>query len=111
MMLLQIYFDVSPEKARAFEQMYRDTYVPALKKQQGYLSSSLLRLFPPHIAKEIEAAATEFNYQMELVFDTEENRRRWAASEEHRIAWPQASGMARNVAWRGFDVAGSDGAI
>ena len=50
----------------------------------------------------------KFNYQMELVFDTEKNRRKWVASKEHAVAWPHASGMAKKVAWRGFDVVGTD---
>jgi antibiotic biosynthesis monooxygenase (ABM) superfamily enzyme len=108
MMLLQIYFNVLPENAGAFERMYREAYAPALRKQRGYVSSRLLRLFAPQIAAEIEAAPAEFNYQMELAFDTEENRRRWAASEEHGVVWPRAAGMAQAVAWRGYDVVGSD---
>jgi antibiotic biosynthesis monooxygenase (ABM) superfamily enzyme len=107
-MLLQIYFDVSPEKAPDFERMYRDVYVPALRKQAGYLSSKLLRLFPPQVAQEIEAAPSEYNFQIELVFDTEENRWRWAASADHQVAWPQAVQLARKVAHRGYDIAGSD---
>ena len=107
-MLLQIYFEVSPESAGGFERMYAEAYVPALKKQQGYLGSKLLRLFPPDLAREIEAAETDFNYQMELVFDTEENRRRWVASKEHAAVWTQAEQMAEDVAWRGYDVAGED---
>ena len=104
MMLLQIYFDVSEDRQADFERMYAQVYVPALRKQKGYQRSTLLRLFPPQLAQEIEAAPTEFNYQMELVFDTEENRRLWVASEEHRAAWPQAQAMAKSVAWRGYDV-------
>lgn len=110
MMLLQIYFDIPAEKERDFENMYSKSYVPALRKQQGYLGSKLLRLFPPDIVKEIEAAHTEFNYQMELIFDTEENRRLWVASEEHSAVWSLAEGMAQNVAWRGFDIVESDAA-
>ncbi len=106
--LLQIYFQVSKERAADFEKVFTESYVPALKKQRGYLRSNLLRLFPEKVAKEIEAAATEFNYQMELVFDTEENRRKWVASKEHAKAWPLASGMAEKFAWRGFDVVGTD---
>ena len=108
-MLLQIYFEVPPSGGSDFEKMYAEVYVPALKKQQGYLSSKLLRLFPPDVAGEIEAAKTDFNYQMELVFDTEENRRLWVASDEHQVAWPQAEKMATQVAWRGYDVAGENG--
>lgn len=110
MILLQIYFDVPSEKERDFESMYAEAYVPALRKQKGYLGSKLLRLFPPDVVKEIEAAPTEFNYQMELMFDTEENRRLWVASEEHSLVWPLAAGMTQNVAWRGFDIVGSDAA-
>ncbi|MFQ6041109.1 MAG: hypothetical protein ACE5PV_09655 [Candidatus Poribacteria bacterium] len=108
MILLQIYFDIPAEKEREFESMYTDSYAPALQKQPGYLGSKLLRLFPEEIAKEIEAAHTEFNYQMELIFDTEENRRLWVASKEHGVVWPLAEEIARKVAWRGFDIAASD---
>ena len=109
-MLLQIYFDVSPEKADEFQRMYANAYVPALRKQKGYQGSKLLRLFPPEIVREIEAAETEFNFQMELMFDTEENRRLWAASDEHTRVWPMAQGLAHKVAWRGYDIAGDDAA-
>lgn len=108
MMLLQIYFDVEEGKAAAFEAHYTEAYVPAMQKQQGYLGSKLLRVFPRGLSDEIEAAPTEYNYQMNLLFDSEENRRLWAASDEHQVVWPQAEGMARKVAWRGYDVAGSD---
>ena len=107
-MLLQIYFQIADDQIEAFEQMFRDTYVPALRKQEGYLRSNLLRLFPAEVASEIQAATTDFNYQIELVFDTEENRRKWVASSEHQAAWPQASGMANKVAWRGYDITHSD---
>ena len=106
--LLQIYFKVAKERASDFEKMFAESYVPALRKQHGYIRSALLRLFPENLSKEIEATETEFNYQMELVFDTEENRRKWVASREHATAWPLASGMAKRVAWRGYDVVGTD---
>lgn len=108
MIVLQIYFEIAPEQAAAFQAMYGDRYVPALQKQQGYQSSRLLRLFPAQVAAEIEASPTEFTHQMELAFDTEENRRRWAASAEHSVVWPLAAGMARSVAWRGYDVVAGD---
>ena len=36
-MLLQIYFKVSDENGRAFEEMFRDVYVPAMQVQEGYI--------------------------------------------------------------------------
>ena len=99
---------MNEENGQAFEDMFRDVYVPAMQVQEGYLGSRLLRLFPKEVHEEINARPTEFNYQMELVFDTEENRQKWVASEEHATAWPHASGMAQKFAWRGFDVVGAD---
>ena len=108
MMLLQIYFAIEADRTDDFETMYAEVYVPALRVQQGYMRSDLLRLFPPDVTAEIKAVPTEYNYQMELVFDTEANRRLWAASPEHVTAWDAASGMASQVAWRAYDMVDED---
>ena len=107
-MLLQIYFKEPAERAAEFEKMFADTYVPALKVQEGYIRSNLLQVFPADVLEKLGAAPTEFNYQMELVFDTEANRLKWVASDEHQAAWPRAKGMADKVAYRGFDVVDDD---
>lgn len=107
-MALQMDFVVSQENAAAFEKMYHSIYVPAMTVQQGYLSSKLLRLFPEEVAKGIEAEPTTFNYQIQISFDTEENRRKWVASPQHQIAWPAASGLAKEFKWRGYDIMGDD---
>ena len=108
MMLLQIYFEVPEANHKAFEQLYTENYVPALQIQEGYLRSNLLRVFPPNIAQEIDAAPTPFNYQMELIFDTEANRRRWVASEEHQQVWPMAAALAISVAHCGYNLISLD---
>ncbi len=110
-MILQMDFVVAPENADAFEKMYNSIYVPAMIVQQGYLGSTLLRRFPEEIAKSIQAEATPFNYSIQISFDTEENRRKWVASDQHQIAWPAASKLAKEFKWRGYDVAGSDGKL
>jgi mannose-6-phosphate isomerase-like protein (cupin superfamily)/heme-degrading monooxygenase HmoA len=107
-MALQMDFIVSKENAEAFEKMYYSIYVPAMKVQAGYLGSKLLRLFPENRSKEIEAEPTTYNYQIQISFDTEENRRKWVASKQHDIAWPAASGLATQFKWRGYDVMGDD---
>lgn len=105
---LQMDFVVPKENAEAFEKMYTSIYVPAMTVQQGYLESKLLRLFPDNIEKEIQGEPTTYNYQIQISFDTEENRRKWVASEQHKIAWPAASGLAKEFKWRGYDVMGDD---
>jgi mannose-6-phosphate isomerase-like protein (cupin superfamily) len=107
-MVLQMDFEVSKENAAAFEKMYTSIYVPAMMVQQGYIESKLLRIFPENLEKEIEGEATTYNYQIQISFDTEENRRKWVASEQHKIAWPAASGLAKTFKWRGYEVLGDD---
>ena len=107
-MALQMDFVVPKENAEAFEKIYSSVYVPAMTVQQGYLGSKLLRLFPDNIEKEIQGEPTTYNYQIQISFDTEENRRKWVASEQHKIAWPAASGLAKEFKWRGYDVMGDD---
>ena len=107
-MVLQMDFVVATENATAFEKMYYSIYVPAMTVQQGYLGSKLLRLFPEDVSKTIEAEPTMYNYQIQISFDTEENRRKWVASSQHQIAWPSATALAKEYKWRGYDVMGDD---
>ena len=107
-MVLQMDFVVEKKNAEAFEKMYHSVYVPAMTVQDGYLSSKLLRLFPEPLAQEIEAESTTYNYQIQISFDTEEHRRQWVASDQHQIAWPAATALAKEYKWRGYDVMGED---
>lgn len=107
-MVLQMDFVVAKENAEAFEKMYHSIYVPAMTVQQGYLGSKCLRMYPEGISKQIEAEPTTYNYQIQISFDTEENRRKWVASSQHQIAWPAATALAKEYKWRGYDVAGAD---
>jgi mannose-6-phosphate isomerase-like protein (cupin superfamily) len=106
--VLQMDFVVAKENAAAFEKMYSSIYVPAMTVQQGYLESKLLRLFSDNVEKEIEGEPTTYNYQIQISFDSEESRRKWVASPQHLIAWPAASGLAKEFKWRGYDVMGDD---
>lgn len=100
---------VVPEKNRtAFEEMYSSIYVPAMVVQKGYLESKLLRLFPETVGNEIDAEPTPYNYSIQIYFDTEQSRRNWVASDQHKIAWPAAEKLATKYRWRGYDVIGED---
>ena len=108
MIVLQIYFSIAPPSAAQFEEVYATNYTAALRKQEGYQASRLLRVFEPTVAAEIDAAQSNFNYQVELQFSSEEARRRWVQSPEHQEVWPLASALAASVEWRGYDIAGDD---
>lgn len=108
-MLLQMDFVVEKKNAEAFEKMYTSIYVPAMRKQVGYLESKLVRIYPAAIEKKIEGETTNYNYQLQLSFDTEVNRMKWVHSVEHeKTAWPAATKLAKSYKWRGYDVIGSD---
>lgn len=106
--VLQMDFIVARDKAEAFEKMYYSIYVPAMTVQEGYLESKLLRMYSPELSKSIEAEPSTYNYQIQISFDTEENRVKWVKSDQHQIAWPAASGLAEKYKWRGYDVMGDD---
>jgi SRSO17 transposase len=52
---------------------------------------------------------TGFDISLRLQFDTEENRRRWVASDDHQRVWPQALELSRQAEWVGYEVIGRDG--
>ena len=103
-----MFFQVDPDKCVAFEKNYTNVYIPALRKQVGYLGSKLLRLFPEKVQNEISATKTNFNYQMELMFDTEAHRQLWTKTKEHDAAWPITISYVKSYQWIGYDVVGID---
>ena len=105
---LQMFFEVEPDKFEAFEKNYIDVYVPALRKQVGYMGSKLLRRFPDDFSKKIGSPETKFNFEMELMFDTEEHRQMWTKTKEHDYAWPKTAALSKSYQWIGYDVVGMD---
>jgi heme-degrading monooxygenase HmoA len=109
MILFQILFEIADDRRAEFEKAYRDVFQPALRKQTGFVTSKLLRLYSPATIREIEGLSSEFNYEFNFVFETEDARRQWAKSADHDIAWPAVRDLAKKVGWRGYDVVASSG--
>jgi mannose-6-phosphate isomerase-like protein (cupin superfamily) len=105
---LQMFFEIEPKDFEAFEKNYIDVYVPALRKQVGYMGSRLIRAFPADVLKRIGSPETKFNFQMELIFDTEEHRVMWTRTAEHDYAWPKTAAFAKSYQWIGYDIVGMD---
>jgi hypothetical protein len=103
-----MFFEVAPEDFKAFEKNYIDVYVPALRKQIGYMGSRLLRTFPPEDLKRAGSPETKYTFQMELLFDTEEHRIMWTKTPEHDDAWAKTTAYAKSFEWLGYDVVGID---
>jgi hypothetical protein len=107
MILFQILFEIADDRRAEFEKSYRDVFQPALRKQPGFVTSKLLRLYPADRIEEIQGTPTQFNYEFNFVFESEEARRRWAVSKDHDVAWPVVSAIARKLGWRGYDIVAS----
>jgi len=92
MIELHIYVEPLPGKERELETLYWDEYVPAISIQEGFVRTTLLK-YRDAVRR----------YQIDIAFDTEELRVKWAASKEHRETWPKIEALCARVSWSGFD--------
>ena len=103
MITLHIYLQVMPANDAEFERLFRDEYVPAISRQQGFRSGALLHVYEATRAEAIDARR-DWTHEIDIVFDTEENRQKWAAGPEHSRVWPRVESMCERVTWQGFDI-------
>jgi heme-degrading monooxygenase HmoA len=92
MIELHIYLEPFDGKEKALESLYRGEYVPAIKIQEGFQRTALL--------KKRDALR---EYQIDITFDTEDLRLKWVASKEHQATWPKITALCQRVSWEGFD--------
>ena len=105
MITLHIYLRVKAGHEASLERLYKETYVPAITVQRGFQSTTLLRSFGPEMTVAIQASR-DWNYEIDIVFDTEKNRQAWAAGPEHTAAWPKVVELCDEITWQGFDLLG-----
>jgi len=89
---LHIYIEVKPGKGPDLEKLYHSAYVPAIKVQDGFLSTRLLRQYDSNT-----------KYEIDISFKTEKQRAAWAQSKEHQSAWPKVEELGAKITWQGFD--------
>src|SRR5262245_62576901 len=89
---LHIYIEVKPGKGPDLEKLYHGAYVPAIKVQDGFLSTRLLRHYD-----------SDSKYEIDISFKTEKQRAAWAKSKEHESAWPKVQEVGAKITWQGFD--------
>jgi heme-degrading monooxygenase HmoA len=89
---LHIYIEVKTGKGPELESLYHSSYVPAIKVQDGFLWSRLLRHYD-----------SNSNYEIDISFRTEKQRAAWAQSKEHQAAWPKIEAVGAKITWQGFD--------
>lgn len=89
---LHIYIEVKPGKGAELEKLYHSAYVPAIRVQNGFLWSRLLRHYD-----------SNSRYEIDISFKTEKQRAAWAQSKEHQAAWPKIEAVGAKITWQGFD--------
>jgi heme-degrading monooxygenase HmoA len=97
MVTLHIHLRVRSGQEARFEELYQKTYVPAISKQEGFRRTQLLRPY--------EGGS---EYEIDIYFDSEDLRERWANSPEHQEVWPQVEEMCAESTPRGFDILAED---
>ncbi len=90
---LHIFVEVKSGKGPELERLYHSTYVPAIKAQEGFIWSRLLRHYE-----------SESKYEIDISFNSEKQRAAWAQSKQHQAAWPKIQNVGEKITWQGFDV-------
>ena len=93
MTVLQIYLSCLDGKKAELEARFRDTFLPAISVQKGFLHASMLR-----------SVDTPLSYQLEFAFESEELRQSWVHSEEHQHALPRIKSLCEETSFARFDV-------
>jgi heme-degrading monooxygenase HmoA len=81
---LHVDLNVDPAKEKDLLKNFATIFQPTIKKQPGFVDVKLMKLRT--VAKGTGPANT--NYRLLLSFQTEDQRLKWAASDDHQKAWP-----------------------
>lgn len=92
MIELHIYLEPYGGKELELESLYRKEYVPGIQTQKGFQRTTLLK-----------KRDSLREYQIDITFDSEELRLKWAASKEHTKIWPKMASLCQSISWAGFD--------
>ncbi len=93
MIELKIYVEPFAGKEKELETTFQEVFVPAISVQEGFVRVALLK-----------ARDAFREYQISLVFESEELRLKWVASKEHQDAFPKIAVLCGRMSWSGFDV-------
>ena len=88
---LHLDLEVDPLREKEMVDKYRDVFKPAIGTQPGCLDVRMLRLRQTLTGK----GPGDLKYRLVISFDSEENRRRWVATDEHQRVWPAISNTLR----------------
>lgn len=92
MIELHIHLEPMSGKEEALEGAFRDAFLPAVSRQEGFRRATLLKK---------SNALRE--YEIDLCFDSEELRLKWVASDAHQEAFPKITAVCQRLWHEGFE--------
>jgi heme-degrading monooxygenase HmoA len=88
---IQLHVDltVAPAKEQDMLQHFHKVFKPAAMKQKGYIDVQILKLRSALAG----SAPQSVNYRFVLLYESEELRQKWIASDVHQQVWPPMEKM------------------
>ena len=83
---IQLHLDATVDLARENEMLkyFRESFRPAASKQPGFIEVNMLKLRSTVMGN----PPGDANYRFVLVFESEELRQKWIATDIHQQVWP-----------------------
>lgn len=104
MIQLEVRQKVSAANRAAYDEVIKTLFVPAVSKQEGFVSFRLLEEYEADVLEEIGTKSDGFNLVVQLTFETEEQRRNWVATPEHAKLGEGLTGLIDDAQMGGYTV-------
>jgi heme-degrading monooxygenase HmoA len=105
----QVRQQVKPDDLAAFEKIIRNSFVPAISHQEGFVSFRLLYEYPDDLRAELGATSDGFHVVVQLTFDTEEHRQTWVRTDEHESVGQELAGVVTEATFSGYTIVTENG--
>lgn len=92
MFLLQVELELKQESRRALEEVYLETFRPAVSRQEGFRAVMLLR-----------PTDDGANYILSLAFDSRASQQKWVATNLHQQVWPRMEAHCAGYTVHGYE--------
>ena len=88
---IQLHVDLTvlPAKEQEMKKHFHDVFKPAAVKQKGYIDVQILKLRSTLAG----SAPQGVNYRFILLYESEDLRQKWIASDVHQQVWPPIEKM------------------
>lgn len=104
MIQFQVRQKVASDDLATFETIIRRSFIPAVSRQEGFVSFRLLYEYPEDIRSELGATSDGFHVVVQLTFETEEHRRTWVETAEHESVGQELAGVVADASFSGYTI-------